>query len=1629
MSERPPGPAAEQESSAAQGEAPAAPSRRTWWRVLRGGLIGIFVTLLLLTGLVAWLTQTTSGRAFLLQQLESALSGSVFSGQIRAEELSGPVFGRVRLEGVSLTDDRQEFAASLESVEMSYRVLPLLRSRLEIEHIVVEGAVAEGHIRPDGTLNLASLFVPSEPKDDEERDEGDDEDKRGFAVLIERFELNAERFSIDDRRVGGELVVALRNLQTNGRFELHHDGSIDTMIDELGGSIEFGLAMGRSFDARVESLGIDVNDRLLDFAAERLTLGETGLFGFEGRLYRAIESPVPFEAVDVSIPELLISPDDIEAFVPGIPLTTNLEIDAAVNGPVSDVRLSATLSAQEQAVIAQMSIDLSDPIDPALRGRLSVSRFKPQRWLSIAGLSGELNAGVGVTIRGLTASSLSIDLQTDIQSSHLFGYRLDSGRIAMSYANNEVQLETFRFGAGRTTLSGEGEASLDGSVDLALAIQSPELAELAPEGGDLPLPLRGGLEMDLTIEGVLPDAAREEGGLASPLAVLANVVPGFDITLQTRARSLAVGNILVQRADLTLRGVRGERPDLGLELVGGDIDLGGSRIENLDVSARLDDERFSLQAESALLDVATLALAIDGRWSTSEIRARLQRLEMTYQDLSLRNAKPASIVLALGENATPQLLRIRELDLVGSGASLSADGRYDLVSGSLQGALELNLDDLSELAPISPALEGLAGRLALGADVTGTLARPRYDARIEAEGLAFAAYGPLSLRGALRQERRRLVFEGVEATYRGEALLSLEGQLPVLPGFADGLPRLDGRGEADARVVIGPLDIARASEGVDAAEAIQPRGTLRAGIVAGGTGDAITLTSTIDLSEAGFALGLEEEAQRIDGIDANLGVYYDERSALLPFIALNGSVRYNNEPWLNVSGDVEAPWRAFIEGRDDLEATLRAASGQLLFNVPEHTIEDLPPGLLPPELAVGGRVALRGRLSRIDEQAHAQLNLYSDEMTYQNYGPFDLDAVLASSSDTTLFAELGRGGGGETIAHLDATLDAGFGQLLQRGVLGSEVLSLRLELLRQQLQSLPIADLPEELGAETVSGYLDVFGALDDVEARARFALRDVLLSGGQAETSAAFAAELSDRSLSARFFVCGPEGCALSLSAASELPATPWDIARGVGALDVASMPLTAELLADAAPLEAFAPVSLLSGLVGETSGELSADLRVTGTVGAPGLSGRLQLVDGRVEVVPLAKTFENISLDVIAQGQRVEIAELSLREGRGRLEGAGYVVLGEPIERAELDLRLRNFHAADATGAGVFVTSDIGVRALQQPEQIDVDVTMRDTTIVVPDSVGGTGAGGPTSLGESVIFVQDDETLSEAIAAWEERRREETQEREFARPIAVSVRSEDPVNVEHRFADLELSVDLGLRLEGSEIETSGRVEVLDGYAQAIGKRFDVERGLVLFDGSRDDPFDPRIRLEAVHRLPDRVARLLDPPSGQSATVSVLMDTYVSELEIDLRSDPPMSEDEILNVLLTGRPLDADAGEGSALASAGNVLGGLISDQLGDNVVVDDVSIEFDNTEDGQIRSRFEGGRYLDKNERVYASIAFIAGAQSDESVTEVTLQFILLQLRRSSFRLELGFGGVSSGTIEFLYDLRLQRGLQFVR
>src|SRR5699024_10373608 len=129
------------------------------------------------------------------------------------------------------------------------------------------------------------------------------------------------------------------------------------------------------------------------------------------------------------------------------------------------------------------------------------------------------------------------------------------------------------------------------------------------------------------------------------------------------------------------------------------------------------------------------------------------------------------------------------------------------------------------------------------------------------------------------------------------------------------------------------------------------------------------------------------------------------------------------------------------------------------------------------------------------------------------------------------------------------------------------------------------------------------------------------------------------------------------------------------------------------------------------------------------------------------------------------------------------------------------------------------------------------------------------------------------------------------------------------------------------------------------------------------------------------------------------------------------------------GKPLDTDSDERpDALASAGTLLAGFLTHQMGANPVLDTLTLDLDDT-GGTIDPRLEGGRYFGTKKRVSASVAYIPGADTSENSVEVSWQFILAQLRRSSLRLELRWGDRRTGAAEFLYNLRVNKGWSWVR
>lgn len=1652
------------------------PRRSMLGRIVKWTLIGL-ATLLLVVGLfITWMTQTGHGRKFLIARVSTILSNHVFVGDIHARRIDGPIFNRFVLRDVRLTDDEGVQAGYIAEARVTYRLKDLLQKHVNIETLEVRGLDLFGRVRDDGTMNLGALFQPGSGEEKEDQD--------GFAVTIKRLDLDGGDVRIVDERVR-ELIAAFSQPRLVATFHMDGKGEMHAGISELSSTMGFGLAPGSEFAARIDDLTLDIERKDITFSAERLTLGDTGLFGFEGGIERAKPgSGKLFEYFEAQMPQLVFSPDEVRKLVPGVPLATTLTIDASTKGPQDDLRLHASLTGADQGAVAQLVVDLTDGVDSRLRGNLEVQDFKPELWLDLPGMTGDLNAEVHFAAQGLTPQRLNAELRVLIEPSTLLGYALDSGELHLGFAHEELEIKTLDFRAGRASLTGDGRAALDGDVRLGVTLDVPDLADLQ-ERSPMQSRMKGSLFADVNAAGTLPWDEFGEDTLDSVEGIIESIVRHLDISAEVRARRIDMPGLRLQRGDLTLSGERSDALHATL-----DARMEGAQLDGLDVKdatahAQVRGEKLQLRADADALG-ATASLGADGTWTPTHIDLNVDALSFAKGDLQAALQRPAHAAIDLSEEGAFMGALVEHLNLSGHGLAVQSNRLRYAADGAIQGDVYARIDDLETLSELEALVDlsdlGLQGAVEVKGDLRGTASRPRYDLTVRADRLHVMGTGPIDGSMHAQQLPKHLEMNGLMCLKSdtggfvqetdcsgGDVLLRAQDLVvPIEPGFSSVGPRFNAKGPLGGHAEIGRIDIEKLSGLSEVIEEYQLKGGVHLRLYLDGTFNDPNAAAIIDLDDVWVTLPIEGA----DPKDATLGpienqinlkIANAEKKGMSVFHWSMGAkgLQVANQSWARAKGDIEAPIRGLLLGEVSLREFLAEARGTVIaLEVDERELGDLPPALLPPELDPKGSVALSLDVVSYPQFTGAKSTFHGKGLRWEDAGPVEVFASAMSAEDTTARVDVMAE---ETDARLslDATLHRSLGELLLKGIRPQDRLDARLHLPELDVNELPIPELQrraEELreqGAPTLSpklsGYVDVFNTLGDLRAHGRLRAHDIATSTTQAtETALEFHYDESsalgfgdnEKRLQIMASVCGPDAsCALELYAAAKPGLESGTFLFGSEreqekALEkLKTMPYAVQLDAEDAPLSALLPMWVVADFATNVEGTLSADMNVQGTLDSfPWIHGDVQLEDARGEIIPLARYIERMDLDLSLAPHDLNLKKLHIDDGVGTLDGEGHISSQKDVgARGAIDFTFDRFLLSDGSGLGVYLTADVPVDAVATKDALDIDVHIKDATVAVPDSAIAGELGGPQNLPENIIFLEEDQSLSEYVEAAERSKKEAKRDAQrlekVSIPIRVNIRSENDIRVQQRFADIYASADMQLRLKNGDIETSGGVNVTSGYAQVFGKRFDVELGRVLFDGGGEGPFDPRLRVEAKHRLPRRTAALLDSPSGQYASVSVVIDSHVSNLDVQLRSDPPMSESEVLNVLLTGKPLETDDAERpEALAAAGTLLAGFLTDQIADNPVIDNLTVELDD-KDGSIDSRVEGGRYFGKDQRIYAAVAYIAGADTNENSVEVSWQFILAQLRTSSVRLELRWGDRRTGAVEFLYDLRLEKGWRFVR
>lgn len=569
------------DSSSSHSEASESPSpeqqpsalRRWGRRVL--WTIGIALgTLVLLVGAVLLALQTESGATAAAQWLAST-ANPLPNTELTVDRASGSWIRSLRLTGISLTRTDSTSGTSVQMAEVDtltarYRLLPLLRGRLHVTDLSVEGPSATMRQDADSTWDWAKVLpeAPEEP-----------DTSAAMPIQVDRIHVDGGAFSARFYAGGRDSTAHIRDLHLLAH-DFESDSTVTGRVDTLGLR---GQPAGDTTDLRLALRG-GLTDSSFTLDALQLTSPRSRVWG-QGHVRLPSDPTGTVDDVQLRLQAAPFALRDLTPFAPTLDVDPRetVEIDLHVAG--SGQRMMATLDGSFSgggtvSVEAEATpTTTTSPEGPPLYYRLDAE------------------------VRDLTTSLLG---PTDTTQNRL------NTRIAVD-------------------LSGQSLTTLDGTADFRLT--DTRWANLHTPVLNANTTLRDG-EATIDVEGTLNQARIRANARTRPLddapsATLTARVRAFDVA--AFAPDAGVESNLSADAEVKARALGSEAQEIDAALTVGSSRVGLQRINTgrATVSVRPDRARFD--GRFALPEGGVQAAgfaALDGTEQFALERAQLNRFNV-----------------------------------------------------------------------------------------------------------------------------------------------------------------------------------------------------------------------------------------------------------------------------------------------------------------------------------------------------------------------------------------------------------------------------------------------------------------------------------------------------------------------------------------------------------------------------------------------------------------------------------------------------------------------------------------------------------------------------------------------------------------------------------------------------------------------------------------------------------------------------------------------------------------------------------------------------------------------------------------------------------------------------------------
>jgi translocation and assembly module TamB len=383
---------------------------------------------------------------------------------------------------------------------------------------------------------------------------------------------------------------------------------------------------------------------------------------------------------------------------------------------------------------------------------------------------------------------------------------------------------------------------------------------------------------------------------------------------------------------------------------------------------------------------------------------------------------------------------------------------------------------------------------------------------------------------------------------------------------------------------------------------------------------------------------------------------------------------------------------------------------------------------------------------------------------------------------------------------------------------------------------------------------------------------------------------------------------------------------------------------------------------------------VRVRGPLAALVPSGDLQVQQAQVQILPLRLALSDINVRAQVAPGGVRVHQLALRSGNGHLTGSGtlslqrYAITALDFTFATHRLRVINTRQYTAAVSGQLICSGAPQTPFIRGALTVEDVTLRPNLSLLQR--------GPVTADPTIIVVQNAQELAARTQHAKQQQAEETglpvpPERTLYQQLGLDLRVTVPRDtwVHVDAGSIELMGQIHVRKDpAADLTLAGSIEAVRGWYAFQGRKFEVEKGQLLFTGGNE--IDPGLDIVARYTLPQY-------------TVDLVVGGVASAPTLTLRSDPALEQADILSLLLFGKPAGAlNQGEKNTLqtqalqATAGYVAADLrrsVADRLG----VD--TLEFD-MGDNWAQSRIGAGKYVTKD--IFVSTSQKLGGKQERNL-----------------------------------------------